>query len=383
MIIDAYPSAFAPWDTRQGFPTLKERMSIVQRELGGHHQQAWRVRDRQPVDNSSLIDPGTGELTEVEWTRHNGQLAWRYQDEVYTKQYFPPMLQDFECPPELMIAEMDYAGVDMGILHCYVTKGHYRTQNGFQRQSVRRHPDRLMRTIMVSEPEVPEDPDRALREVQEEVDFGGHTAVQFIPRNYYAPIVPSLKGMGRTEPWDDEVMRPFWDGVASMKVPVFFTILGRGGALRDRYGHSALDEYFEEQRVLLRWMERYPEVTVVITHGLPWRAFLEGDRVEFPEHIWDVFKAPQLNMEMIIPIQMGGMWEYPWEEAEATIKECVDRTGADRLMWGSDWPMVGRYCTYAQNLNQYKLYCDFLSKEERASIIGGTAARIMGIEESA
>ncbi len=216
------------------------------------------------------------------------------------------MLQDFECPPELMIAEMDYAGVDMGILHCYVTKGHYRTQNGFQRQAVRRHPDRLMRTIMVSEPEVPEDPDRALREVQEEVAFGGHTAVQFIPRNYYAPIVPSLKGMGRTEPWADEVMRPFWDGVASMKVPVFFTILGRGGALRDRYGHSALDEYFEEQRVLLCWMERYPEVTVVITHGLPWRAFLEGDRVEFPEHIWDVFKAPQLNMEMIIPIQMGG-----------------------------------------------------------------------------
>ena len=49
-------------------------------------------------------------------------------------------------------------------------------------------------------------------------------------------------------------------------------------------------------------------------------------------------------------------------------------------MWGSDWPMVGRYCTYKQALNQYKLHCDFLSDSERADILGNTAARIMGLQ---
>ena len=82
MIIDGYPSAFAPWDTKQGFDTLDERLRIVQRELAGHQQQTWRVDDRVPVDNSSLADPSTGELTDVQWTRHNGQLAWIWEGSV-------------------------------------------------------------------------------------------------------------------------------------------------------------------------------------------------------------------------------------------------------------------------------------------------------------
>ncbi len=382
MIIDAYPSTFAPWDTRQGFDTLDERLRIVQRELAGHQQQAWRVRDRIPMDNRSLIDPVTGELTDVQWTRHNGQLAWIWEGETYTKQYLPPMLHNLECPPELMVAEMDYAGVDMGILHCFVTKGHYRTQNAFQKEATSRFPDRLMRTIMVNEPAIPGDPDKAVAEVQEEVDSGQYTALQFVPRNYYRPIVPSQADDGHDEPWDDGAMRGFWEGIASMKVPVFFTLLGRGRALKDRFGPEAREEYFEEQQVLTRWMERYPDITTVLTHGLPWRTFLEGDRIVFPERIWDVFESPQLNMEMIIPIQIGDVWEYPWKEAESTTKECVDRVGSDRMMWGSDWPMSGRHCTYRQNLNQYALHCEFLSNHERSQLVGGTAARVMGVDGS-
>ena len=127
----------------------------------------------------------------------------------------------------------------------------------------------------------------------------------------------------------------------------------------------------------MRWMDRYPEVTVVITHGLPWRAFLDGDRIRLPEAAWEVFKAPQCHMQLLIPIQMGGMWEYPWKQAEPTIQECVERVGADRLMWGTDIPMVARFCTYRQTLDQFRVHCEFLSDSQRQAIIGGTAARVM------
>jgi hypothetical protein len=110
MIIDGYPSSFAQWDSACGYESLAQKMRVIQSELGGHHQPTMRVRDRKHVDNTSLADPDTGELTGAAWTRHNGQIAWTYKGETYKKQYFPPMLHNLECPPELMMAEMDYAG---------------------------------------------------------------------------------------------------------------------------------------------------------------------------------------------------------------------------------------------------------------------------------
>ena len=376
MIIDCYPSAFAQWDSAAGYGSVEEKMRVIQRELGGHHQPAWRVRDRTPAENSTLVDPASSELRDVRWTRHNGQLAWVHEGESYRKQYFPPMLHNLECPPELMIAEMDYAGVDAGILHTHPHKGRHRFQNAFQRRAVSLFPDRLMRLIMVADAAIPRGPEAAAEELRNEVSSGGRTGLQFIPRYYYQPAV-ELEA-GNEAPWDDGAMRPFWQAVAAMDIPVFFTMLGRGGGAADRYGQSSHDVYLEELHVLMRWMDRYPEVTVVITHGLPWRSYLNEGRITFPEDIWEVFNYPQCNMELLIPIQMGGVWEYPWKEAEPAIRECVDRIGAERLMWGSDWPMVGRFCTYRQTVDQYRVHCDFLTDSQRQAILGGTAARIMG-----
>ena len=42
-------------------------------------------------------------------------------------------------------------------------------------------------------------------------------------------------------------------------------------------------------------------------------------------------------------------------------------------------PMVARFCTYKQALDQFRVHCDFLSDAERKDITGGTAARVMGI----
>ena len=201
-------------------------------------------------------------------------------------------------------------------------------------------------------------------------------AIQFIPGFYYEPTGGVLEGYD--EPWDDGPLAPFWRGVAELGVPVYFTLIGGRGART--FQRSWQDEYLEEQRVLLRWMERYPDVPVVITHGLPWRAFMDDGEIVLPDAVWDVFEAPQCHMQLLIPIGMGNLWEYPWKEAEPAVKQCVERIGADRLMWGTDMPMVARFCTYRQSMDQFRVHCDFLSESERADILGGTVARVMGIE---
>ena len=67
------------------------------------------------------------------------------------------------------------------------------------------------------------------------------------------------------------------------------------------------------------------------------------------------------------------------EEVRPTSQECVQRIGADRLMWGTDMPIVMRFWTYRQNIDFIRRYCSFLSAEEMDAILGGTSARLMGV----
>ena len=66
-------------------------------------------------------------------------------------------------------------------------------------------------------------------------------------------------------------------------------------------------------------------------------------------------------------------------EVRPAIQECVQRIGADRLMWGTDMPIVMRFWTYRQNIDFIRRYCSFLSAEEMDAILGGTSARLMGV----
>ena len=61
-----------------------------------------------------------------------------------------------------------------------------------------------------------------------------------------------------------------------------------------------------------------------------------------------------------------------------TLKELNDRVGADRLIWGTDMPMVMRYYTYKQCLDQIKEYGrEVLSEQEIAMICGGNMYKMM------
>ena len=367
MIIDGHSYSFPPMDSAEGFATLEDNMRAVQSEFSGHHQPVWRVRDRAPADNDTLIDPETRRLRDVRWTRDIGRLVWEYDGETYTKQYLPPLLHNLECPPEVLIAEMDYAGVDMAVLH---QSPQFGVLNEFLTLAVNRYPSRLVRLISVRDGETPGDPDAAIQELEGQAPAAGSCGFQFFPRAYYLG--------GNTEPWDDGAMRPFWEAVAHTGMPVYFTLLG--ARVEKRYSFAERDAYLDEQRILMRWMERYPDATVVVTHGLPWRSFLEGDdHMEFPKDIWEPFRAPQCHLQLLFPIQLGGLWEYPWRETEPTVKECLEHVGADRLIWGTDMPMVARFCTYRQTIDQYRVHCEFLSDSEREAVLGGTVARVMGI----
>ena len=98
-----------------------------------------------------------------------------------------------------------------------------------------------------------------------------------------------------------------------------------------------------------------------------------------PDYVWEPFANQRLHLQLLFPISLGNVWDYPMREVHPVIETCVRRIGARRLIWGTDMPMVMRFWTYRQNVDFIGRYCDFLSDDDRAAILGGTAARLMDV----
>ena len=108
--------------------------------------------------------------------------------------------------------------------------------------------------------------------------------------------------------------------------------------------------------------------------------YAEG--INFAPEAWEPFENPNLHLQFLFPIALGAIWDYPMPEVRPAIEECVRRIGADRIMWGTDMPIVMRFWTYRQNIDFIREYCDFLSKDELNAILGGTTARLLGVDSA-
>jgi L-fuconolactonase len=372
VIVDSHVYCFEPADAPAGHASGAEHLRWLQAAHAGHHQPAWRLRDRAPV-SSRVLDPegrhDLARLPEVGFRadRQRGRVVWTAEGEDCTKQFFPPDLRDLEYTPHSLISEMDYAGVDAALLHTDPMLGR---DSAFLGECVRLYPDRLRAMAPVDEWRIRTQPDQVIGELRRAIEVHGLHAVKFIPPLAY------LDGPA---PWDDGPYRPFWEAALSFGVPIFFT-LGTGPdelSGQERSPAQQRQGYLGELAILSRWMARYPQAVCSLTHGFPWRAFLEGDRLELPEAIWEPFAHPNLQLEVCFPVRLGDLFDYPYREVWPTLAELAERIGAERLLWGTDMPFQNRFCTYRQSRAWIERYCDFFSPEEIAQIMGGTAARLL------
>ena len=366
MIFDGHAYCVPSLRGAGGFSSSETLERHLQQAIAAHYQPVWRARDRARGDVRGLIEgnewPSLDALKDANFrAAAHGRFEWTVDGDDYVKQYFPPSVTDMSYSPESLVAEMDYAGVDMALLHRTPYLG---IGNDFMADCVERFPDRLLGLAHVEEWLVESEPEQCIRKVEKAISEQGLSGLQFLP--------PQLNLYGQSGPWDGPGFRPFWDGVAALKTPVFFS-------LKDRQA-PRLDSYLGEVATIQRWMDRYPDVTVVMTHGINWRLFIDGDGLSLPEAVWAPFENPNLHLQLMFPIALGDLWDYPMAEVRPAIEECVQRIGADRLMWGTDMPIVMRFYTYRQCLDHMRACADFLAAADLDLILGGNMARLMGVE---
>jgi predicted TIM-barrel fold metal-dependent hydrolase len=323
--------------------------------------RAYRARDGKEIKPTMLFRQGDNTwagLTDVGFrVGRFGQLAFTHEGEDYYVQYMPVGMQDMVCPPEFMVAQMVEARVDRCILQA---GGGYGAMNNYNAFAQNAHPGRFIGLLNIDEamadrPEHMAEVDRAV----------GKLGLKGL---YYAHDM-SRHGYARNV--DHADFAPFWDKIAGYKLPVFIEL-----SSTPNYDQAS---YMGNLLALGRVLRRHPRHRFLFVMGPSVAHFAPQGRWEIPDEAMAVFKRDNLQLEAMFPITWGGVWDYPYPEAQELIRGLRDMFGAAKLIWGSDMPNVERFCTYRQCVDYVRRYCTFLKPAEKDLILGANAAELMGL----
>lgn len=129
--------------------------------------------------------------------------------------------------------------------------------------------------------------------------------------------------------------------------------------------------------VLLRLSEAHPDLSIVIDHGA---------KPNIASQAFDPWASgiARLAQETASVCKLSGLVteaEANWglDDLRPYVDHLLATFGAERLMWGSDWPVVNEAGGYAAWRAAAEALTDALSAQDRELIFGGTAAAFYGI----
>jgi predicted TIM-barrel fold metal-dependent hydrolase len=362
MIVDCHAHVIQSWVGSCGHPTRDIHIKYLQRMLAHTVASIFRARDGAPGDTRALLDPnnqGWSGLHDVDFRiGRNGQLEFTLEGEDYYSQYMPVGMQEIVAPPELMLAQMMYVGVDHAVLQAGGAYGAMTPYNSFAQLQ---YPAKFTGLIHVDEAMGGEP--ESLAEIDRAADLG-------LKGLYY-----NSEGFARHDfPWamDDPKLDPLWDRLHARDLVLCAEI----GAAPSYTAQG----YIENMMSLMKAVDRFPRIRTHLAMGVPVRFFAGKSGWEIPEALLRIYKRDDVSLEVMFPITWGGAWDYPYREAHPLIRQLRDMLGAEKLLWGSDMPNVERFCTYRQSLDYVRRYCEFLAPREMDSILGGNAARLYRLE---
>jgi L-fuconolactonase len=125
---------------------------------------------------------------------------------------------------------------------------------------------------------------------------------------------------------------------------------------------------------LLHVIDNHPDLQFVLDHCAKPR-LAGGDLAAWKKDIAEIARRPNIVCKL-----SGLVTEAASDWQVADLRQAVDHVracfGSNRLLWGSDWPVVNLAGGYARWLAAAETLLTDLSEEERAGVFGDNAARI-------
>lgn len=271
------------------------------------------------TENLRIIDP------HVHIWKNDPQFPWAPE----TKN---PPAED--ATPEMLLELMAANGVEQTVL---VQVIHYRWDNSYAAQALKTYPDKFMAVARVN-PEDPAAPDHLTYWTQEQGFHG-------------VRLSPAVDASG--DWFRGPLMDPLFRRAAELAVPML--ILTKPPRLPD----------------LADLLERHSDLDVVIDH----MADCPPDRPDQIKLLLDLARYPRLYVKISHTWSLSGQ-NYPWRDTFGLVQQVYQAFGAQRLMWGADWPVCLSHATYAQTLAVVRDEMDFFTPEDRAWVLGKTALRL-------
>lgn len=247
----------------------------------------------------------------------------------------------YDALPDALLQMMQANRVDFTVLVQYIG---YLWDNTFVAQTLKANPDKFMAVCRV-DPEDPSAPDQ----LSYWTEVHGFRGVRLSPAS-------DASGDWFAGP----LMVPFFQRAADLEVPV--VILTKPQRLPD----------------LVNILEEVPDLDVVI------------------DHFADCVHDGDVNLQLLsmlaehprLFLKTGHIWshsaqDYPWRDTLRWIQRTCEIFGAERIMWGSDWPFSLRRATYSQSLSCLQDATDIFSKDDLAWILSKTALRIWPFDHCA
>ena len=181
------------------------------------------------------------------------------------------------------------------------------------------------------------------------------------------PLLRSLRPMLQDIPDVDWVLQPRLDAVfrALIDFDLSFDLLIRPGHLRSS----------------LTLLTRYPELRAIVDHCAKpdiarktWQPWADGMRlIAFETTAWCKLSG--------LATEASPGWKV--DDLRPYVEHAIECFGPQRIVWGSDWPVMTLNADYGQWLDTAKQLISPLSLTDQSAIMGRNAARFYRLDGDA
>lgn len=260
----------------------------------------------------------------------------------------PPELRDHQVPFGILDVNMKMNGIDKAVI---LQNPCYGDQRDYIRHVIEEHPGKFVSLGCI-------DP-RDHEEVVKQMDILFYE-YHFKGFKIEVPDVPFLL--------DDPEYDFLWQKIIDMGAMVAFDLGWNDGPFDyniDRFTHV---------------MKKFPVMKTVLCHLGVSRLWDFKQEYPFP-HLQKTLSLLEINKDHLF-FDFSGMQccdpsgEYPYYRCLEFLRVAKDMGAINKIMWGSDAPMIQRTCTYRQTLTSVTKYCPFLTDDEMAALVYDTAENV-------